>query len=85
MKIYSTAEWRRVRQFVLNRDNWRCKRCGKAGRLSVHHIRPLGNGGSQYDPENLQAICKTCHVFAHSTCKSASRKRGLMFALEALL
>ena len=31
---------------LLDRDNWRCTNCGKAGRLEVHHRTPL-----KADPE----------------------------------
>ena len=54
--------WRRVRRLVLDRDGWRCRSCGRAGRLQVDHIKPLSAGGEPYDLENLQALCAfPCH------------------------
>ena len=34
----------------LERAGWRCERCGKAGRLEVHHVRPLHKGGAAVRP-----------------------------------
>lgn len=43
-----------------------CVKCGGFDDLQVHHITPLGLGGSNtYD--NLQVLCKKCHQKAHRT------------------
>ena len=57
--------WRHVRRQVLDRDGWRCRRCGRAGRLEVHHLRALQDGGQRYDPANLEARCRPCHFGEH--------------------
>lgn len=36
--------------------------CGKAGALEVDHVEPLDRGGAPLDPDNLQAICRDCHI-----------------------
>lgn len=61
--------WELVRREALDRDGWRCqqlradgKRCGRAGRLEVDHIRPLAQGGAEYDLGNLQTLCRSCHI-----------------------
>ena len=53
--------WARARRAALDRDNWRCCQCGRAGRLEVDHIRPLARGGDPLDLDNLQSLCKSCH------------------------
>ncbi len=55
--------WAAVRRFVLERDNWRCTDCGKAGRLEIDHISPMQKEPNQnpYDPHGLQALCRGCH------------------------
>ena len=63
--IYKKAIWQRVRRFVLDRDGWRCRKCGRAGALEVHHVKPLQDGGEPYDPANLQTLCRTCHTDTH--------------------
>ena len=54
--------WALLRLRVFTRDGWRCRRCGRAGRLEVDHIIPLHRGGDPYDPANLQTLCRGCHV-----------------------
>ncbi|MCZ0942502.1 MAG: HNH endonuclease signature motif containing protein [Gammaproteobacteria bacterium] len=55
--------WARVRRRVLDRDAWRCVKCGRAGRLEVDHVRPLGHSKiDPYDDSNLQTLCRGCHI-----------------------
>ena len=62
--------WRAVRRAVLRRDGFRCVKCGKAGRLEVDHRQRIEDGGAEYDPDNLQALCRGCHI-----AKSARENR----------
>lgn len=70
------TEWRRVRDLVMVRDAGLCQPCLKAGALTVaqevDHIVNKSEGGSD-DPNNLQAICKPCHV--KKTAQEAGRGR----------
>ena len=55
--------WANVKAYVRHRDGYRCRHCkgkSKDERLEVHHIRPRSEGGANR-PENLLALCKTCH------------------------
>ena len=55
--------WQQVRRQALERDGWRCAKCGKASSFEVDHIRPLRNGGAPYDLANLQTLCRRpCHL-----------------------
>ena len=58
------ARWRAVRRQVFNRDGWRCRACGRAGRLECDHVTPLWKDPEQdpYALDNLQAICRGCHI-----------------------
>ncbi|MGB2923698.1 MAG: HNH endonuclease [Limnothrix sp.] len=52
-----------VRQYVYQRDNYQCQRCGQPHhetKLSVDHIIPLAKGGSN-DISNLQTLCLSCN------------------------
>ncbi|PSN12960.1 HNH endonuclease [filamentous cyanobacterium CCT1] len=54
---------RSVREYVLNRDNYQCKSCGKKGsevKLQIDHILPLAKGGVN-DISNFQTLCKSCN------------------------
>ena len=30
--------------------------------MEVDHVRPLDKGGDPWDPANLQALCRGCHI-----------------------
>lgn len=57
-------EWRRTRAAVLDRDRFTCQRCerrsGNGKLLTVHHIMPRSEGGSN-DLFNLVTLCNECH------------------------
>ena len=54
--------WTLLRLRVFERDNWRCVRCGRAGRLECDHVVPLRDGGAPWDMANLQSLCRSCHI-----------------------
>ena len=54
--------WARVRRAVFRRDRYRCRKCGKAGRLECDHLVPLRAGGDPWDMANLESLCRTCHI-----------------------
>ena len=56
------ARWRQVRRAAFERDGWRCRACGRVGRLEVDHILPLAKRGAPFDMANLQSLCRACHI-----------------------
>ena len=58
------ARWERVRQAAFADKGRRCSKCGKAGALEVHHVKPLEQGGTN-DLQNLAILCRGCHIAAH--------------------
>ena len=56
--------YRRLRHRVLERDGWRCQRCGSLCELEVHHIRSRGLLGDDA-AENLITLCARCHQEVH--------------------
>ena len=66
--------WEAVRERVLERDGYRCRRCGyhrppdvevRFGRaLQAHHLVPRAAGGPDH-PENLVTLCRPCHGVQH--------------------
>lgn len=54
--------WLRVRRRILDRDGYRCRACGRPGRLEVDHVIPLHRGGAPLDADNLQTLCVACHL-----------------------
>jgi hypothetical protein len=55
----STARWRKIRQRILERDQFTCQACGLEGN-TVDHITPrsLGGGDEEF---NLQCLCYKCN------------------------
>ena len=50
------SNWKKLRAWVLKRDNHECYLCGKAA-TEVDHIRP----GDDHSTSNLASICWSCH------------------------
>ncbi len=70
-KIRTGWDWGKLRAQVHARDR-ACVRCGSAdAHLEVHHVVPLGGGGSNR-LENLELVCRPCHSRAH---RREARKR----------
>ena len=67
--------WMRVRRRVLLRDRYRCRACGRPGRLEVDHIQPLHRGGAALDERNLQTLCVGCHIAKTSREKGTPPER----------
>ena len=56
--------WDKLRKRILHRDNYICQSCKGMGMIrratDVDHITRKADGGTD-SPDNLQALCKTCH------------------------
>ena len=53
-----------LRRRVLERDGWRCQKCGSSSDLQVHHLRYRSKRGND-EPDNLIALCACCHREEH--------------------
>lgn len=54
----------KLRSLVLERDGFRCRRCGagpKTAQLEVDHVHPVARRGTT-TMENLQTLCGTCNI-----------------------
>ena len=58
----NARRWAAVRRTVFERDGHRCRACGRAGRLECDHVVPLDRGGDPWVPDNLQTLCRRCHI-----------------------
>ncbi len=52
-------------QQVLQRDGWRCQKCGSRLDLQVHHIELRSQSGDDSE-ENLITLCARCHTGIHT-------------------
>ena len=58
--------WARVRRAALDRDEWRCCRCGSPLDLEVHHKRPVAVAPSlAFVLANVETVCRECHLGEH--------------------
>ena len=56
--------YRRLMKRVLERDGWRCRKCGSLKDLQVHHkIRRSQQGHDALG--NLVTLCVYCHMAEH--------------------
>ena len=67
--LYLSAAWRRARDYIYDRDNGMCVRCGAIGE-EVHHIRHLtpqniNDSYIAFSADNLQLLCRECHRTEH--------------------
>jgi 5-methylcytosine-specific restriction endonuclease McrA len=72
--FYNSMEWRHLRDWVMQRDNYECQMCKADGKvttqadsvLEVDHIKELEYyPDSALDPDNLRTLCKDCHNKRH--------------------
>ena len=68
--------WARTRLRVLNEEGWKCRLCGNYAN-EVDHKQPVWKGGSEYERDNLQAICRGCHI------EKTRKERGVSPSLIA--
>ena len=73
-RFHNATRWVRLARSIKDRDGWRCRKCGKAGRLECDHVVPVAHGGGKWDPANLQTLCRNCHfIKSHKERQSALR------------
>ena len=58
------THWESVREYVLQRDGYRCQECHGTQDLHVHHVIPKSDGGPD-TPDNLITLCSGCHASRH--------------------
>ena len=51
---------------VLERDGWRCQRCGAMSNLEVHHQEFRSHSGDDSE-HNLITLCDPCHKRSHAS------------------
>lgn len=51
----------KLRRQVYDRDGWKCVRCGRTDRLTVHHSQLPHIRGGNISLDNLQTLCNPCN------------------------
>ena len=76
-KTYTFSEYQSFREFVLERDNYKCQYCGKEA-TEVHHERPQKlEPFFALDPDLAWSVCKDCHFkYGHKDECSTGKLAG---------
>ncbi|MGY3032832.1 5-methylcytosine-specific restriction endonuclease McrA [Bradyrhizobium sp. USDA 4354] len=76
-------DWDDRQRLVYARDHRSCSACGVGGRLHLHHIRALSEGGT-HKLENLCLLCESCHSARHGgrAFKYTERNPNELSAIE---
>ncbi len=61
-KRYTTAQRRRIQQFLITRDGPDCKGCGVSPNGTSHHIDHIDNDKSNDVESNWQFLCAPCNT-----------------------
>ena len=70
---HRTRAYQRLRRRILDANGWRCTKCGRAGRLELHHAIPVADGGDDSEA-NLIPLCRPCHFAAHDRKPGPDRR-----------
>jgi hypothetical protein len=54
----------RLQKRILERDGWRCQKCGSSRALKVHHLQARSLLGDDRE-ENVTTLCAACHSICH--------------------
>lgn len=63
-RYLKTQKWKRTRQEVLKRDEYKCVKCGSQENLEIDHI-DYKYVGIEYN-HHLRTLCRTCHRIRHN-------------------
>ena len=76
--IYRTTRWRKLRAVKVGL-NPICEHCEEFGIAKpveeVDHIIEIEDGGAIWDIDNLQSLCKRCHIIKTNKCKAERNKK----------
>ncbi|MGH3998063.1 MAG: HNH endonuclease [Pseudonocardiaceae bacterium] len=67
--------YRLLRDLVMGRDGWACRRCGESA-SDCHHVLTRARGGKD-EADNLVALCRRCHSWVHANPAEATRRGWL--------
>ena len=80
-RLIQSERWRRLRREKLRKNPY-CEVCGVPA-TEVHHLTPVESMPLRqmellmFDMQNLQSICRKCHVKAHAQLHSKSKATNL--------
>lgn len=75
-RILTSSNWQKARKAVRARDGDRCQLDEDGtcyGRLEVHHLVPVREGGEPFDLDNLAVVCRGHHQQIEAKHRAARR------------
>lgn len=77
--FYQTADWRSFASDIKRQRGFKCEKCGgqfsrRRDKLIADHIIERKDGGSDFDPLNIQCLCIYCHN--RKTAKARAEREG---------
>ena len=65
-QLLKDGRWQRRRLEIMQRDDFKCTKCGTTNDLNVHHIRYIdGRKPWEYEDADLVTLCRDCHKATH--------------------
>lgn len=72
--FYNSGVWKRIRDYVYERDKGLCQECGifcHGRNAHVHHIVPIAEDPSlKLELSNLKLLCRDCHMIEENKLKA---------------
>jgi len=66
-KYTNNKKYRKIRSSILEKHNFKCKKCGSENNIHLHHeITLRDNPDLALDTDNLIPLCSTCHSNLHN-------------------
>ena len=65
-RFMKSKKWKRIRNRILDRDNFTCQYCGSTRERQFLHINHTNGNPKDHTEKNLEVICAACHKIVHS-------------------
>jgi hypothetical protein len=75
-RLLPRARWNRIRRGVYRKAGYRCRICGKQGRLHCHEVWQYNQQTGYQWLRGFQALCRDCHNVKHVLFARDTRKRA---------
>jgi DNA-directed RNA polymerase subunit RPC12/RpoP len=79
VEYFNKTAYGNVRNFILERDGYKCRLCGETKHLIVHHINEQSyhsTDNPDNSPDNLTTLCNSCHSGYHAARNRRTIKKG---------
>lgn len=75
-RLMPAGRWHRIRRTVYRHASYRCRICGRQGRLRCHELWQYNQETGYQWLRGFQALCRDCHDVKHILFARNSRQRA---------